>query len=146
MSTTLFFALVVLGFGILTFVSDRDVIAVPGLGQAPGILGMLAALIAFVGTSRTTLMPDRPTYPPVVVTTLATSLAHLVVVWMAVLIAGHGFVTATSVAGDLIRYGPTMILFFAAAIAAWSGVALRRTRAKSPQWPWERDDHDPDER
>lgn len=137
MATTLFFALVVLGFGILSFASDRDIIAIPGIGQGPGIWGMLAALLTFVGTLRTTLIPARPTYAPVVVTALATPLTHLFIVWLAVLIVGHGFVTATSVAGDLIRYGSTLVLLAAAAIAAWTGVALRRTKAQSPHWPWE---------
>lgn len=144
MATILFFALVVLGFGIITFFTDRDIIATSGLGQVPGILGMLAALIAFIATLRTTLVPPRPAYPPVLLTALATPLAHLFIVWIAVLIAGHGFVTATSVAADLVRYGSTLILFASAAVSAWTGVALRRTRAHRPQWPWEGEDNEPD--
>jgi len=31
----------------------------------------------------------------------------------------------------------------AAAVAGWAGVALRRTRASRPRWPWEGDESDP---
>jgi hypothetical protein len=59
-----------------------------------------------------------------------------------VLIGTGGLVTATAVAGDLVRGGPSAVLIVAAAIAAWSGIALRRTRSERPRWPWEREEEE----
>ncbi len=140
----LFAALAILALGVLTFVTGREIIAVPGLGQAPGVWGMLAALAAFAGTLWTTLRPLRPSYGQVGITALATPLAHLFVVWLIVLASDAGLVAATTVAGNLVRGGASVVLLLVAGVAAWSGVALRRTRARSPHWPWEREDDDED--
>ena len=140
MASVLFFALAIAGLGGLSYFTDTDIIAVPGLGQAPGAVGMAAALIAFAATLWPTVRPQRPSYTPVLITTIAVPLTHLVVVWIAVLFTGAGLVVATTVAGDFVRNGVSLVLLIVAAASAWSGVALRRTRAQRPEWPWERDD------
>lgn len=142
MASVLFFALAIAGLGALSFFTDTDIIAVPGLGQAPGAFGMAAALLAFIATLWPTVRPARPAYTPVLITALAAPLAHLIVVWIGVLITGAGFVVATTVAGDLVRGGVSLVLLSAAGGSAWAGVALRRTRAQPPQWPWERETDD----
>ena len=73
---------------------------------------------------------------------LMSALAHLVAVWAAVLFAAGDLITATTVAGDLVRGGASVVILLAAAIAGWAGIALRRTRAQQPRWPWERDDEE----
>ncbi|WP_223170685.1 hypothetical protein [Microbacterium sp. NIBRBAC000506063] len=144
LATVLFFALAIMGLGALSYYTDTDVIAVPGLGQAPGVLAMGAAVAAFSGTLWTTVRPARPSFTPVLITALATPLAHLFVLWLVLLVTGSGLLVATTVAGDLVRGGFSLVLLLAAAVAAWGGVALRRTRSTGPQWPWERraDDED----
>ncbi len=142
MASVLFFALAIAGLGALSYFTDTDIIAVPGLGQAPGAVGMAAALVAFASTLWPTVRPERPSYTPVLITTIAVPLAHLVVAWIAVLFTGAGFVVATTVAGDFVRNGVSLLLLITAAVSAWSGVALRRTRAQRPEWPWEREDDD----
>lgn len=142
LATITFFALAILGFGALSYFTGTAVIAVEGLSLLPGITGIVAAVAAFAGTLWTTLRAARPRYPAVVVTLFATPLAHLFVVWLAVLLSGAGLLVATSVAGDLVRVGFSLALMLAAAVAAWGGVALRRTRSSGPQWPWERTSDD----
>ena len=51
-------------------------------------------------------------------------------------------IIATAVAGDLVRGGASAVLLLAAAVAAWGGIALRRTKAQHPRWPWERDEEE----
>lgn len=137
-----FFALAVFGLGALSVATDTDIIAVPGLGQGPGVTGMVIALLAFASMLWATLRREHPSYVAAVAIALATALGHLVGVWVSVLVATGGLVTATAVAGDLVRGGASAVLAVAAAIAAWAGVALRRTRSARPQWPWEREDEE----
>lgn len=141
MASVVFFALAIAGLGALSFFSDADIIAVPGLGQGPGAWGMFAALVVFAGTLWATLRRPHPAYTRVVVTLLAVPVVHLAVVWLGAL--GAGPLAATTVARDLVLGGTSAVLAGAAAVAAWGGVALRRTRASRPRWRWEDEDDAP---
>ncbi|UPL19456.1 hypothetical protein KV397_03465 [Microbacterium aurugineum] len=140
LATISFFALAVFGLGALSVATDTDIISTPDLGQVPGVVGMLAAVVAFAVLLGVTLRTRRPSFVSTITIALVTVLAHLVVVWFAVLLGTSDVVIATAVAGDLVRGGVSAVLLVAALIAAWGGVALRRTRAEHPRWPWERDE------
>lgn len=137
-----FFALAVFGLGALSIATDVDIIAVPGLGQGPGVWGMLAALLAFALALGAALRRRPPSFLSAPVIALATALAHLAGVWIAVLVGRGDLVIATAVVGGLVSGGASLVLLGAAAVAGWSGIALRRTRAEHPRWPWERDDEE----
>ncbi|WP_337459187.1 hypothetical protein [Microbacterium sp. KHB019] len=140
MTTIGFFALAVFGLGALSIATDADIIPVPGLGQAPGITGMIIAIIVFAGILWLAVRIARPRFRSVWTIAIATTLAHLLAVGFTVLVVTGEFVTALAVMGGLITGGASLIVLVAAAIAGWAGVALRRTRASRPRWPWERDD------
>lgn len=140
LATISFFALAVFGLGALSVATDTDIISTPDLGQAPGVVGMLAAVVAFAVLLGVTLRTRRPSFVSTITIALVTVLAHLAVVWFAVLLGTSDIVIATAVAGDLVRGGVSAVLLAAALIAAWGGIALRRTRAEHPRWPWERDE------
>ncbi|MFB8187947.1 hypothetical protein ACFC14_01400 [Microbacterium sp. NPDC055988] len=142
LATIGFFALAVFGLGALSVATDTDIIAVPGLGQAPGAAGMVVAVIVFALVLWSTLRRGAPSYVATVAIALLTALAHLVAVWITVIISSSDFVIATAVAGDLVRGGASAVLVAAGLIAAWGGIALRRTRAEHPRWPWERDEEE----
>jgi len=132
-----FFALAVFGLGALSVATDTDIIAVPDLGQAPGVIGMAVAVVVFALMLWSTLRRRRPSYVATIAIALLAALAHLVAVWITVLIGSSNLVIATAVAGDLVRGGASAVLVGVGLIAAWGGIALRRTRAEHPRWPWE---------
>ncbi|MGM1018023.1 MAG: hypothetical protein ACQEW8_10845 [Actinomycetota bacterium] len=137
-----FFALAVLGLGMLSVATDTDIIAVPGLGQLPGIVGMIAAVVSFALSLRTALRREHPSFLTVPGLAFTVAITHLLLVWGAVFIGTGDIVIATVVAADLVRGGASVVLLVTAAIAGWGGIALRRTAASRPRWPWE--DEDPD--
>ncbi len=137
-----FFALAIFGLGALSVATDADVISTPGLGQMPGVTGMLVAVLAFALMLGLALRQRHPSFWSVPSAALVTALAHLAAVWVAVLVPSSDIVLSTAVAGDLVRGGASAVLVLAAAIAAWGGIALRRTRAQHPRWPWERHDEE----
>jgi len=136
LATISYFALVVFGLGALSVATDTDIIAVPDLGQGPGVIGMVVAVLLFALMLWSTLRRSRPSYVATIAIALLAALGHLVAVWLVVL-TGPGIVIATAVVGDLVRGGASAILVVAGLIAAWGGIALRRTRAEHPRWPWE---------
>ena len=142
LATIGFFALAVFGLGAVSVTTDADIIAVPNLGQVPGVAGMIAAVLSFALVLWSTLRRSQPSYVATVAIALAAGLAHLVVVWVAVLIGDGDLVLATAVAGDLVRGGASAVIVLAALIAGWGGIALRRTRAEHPRWPWEREEEE----
>ena len=142
LSTIGFFALAVFGLGALSVATDTDIIAVPNLGQVPGVAGMIAAVASFALVLWSTLRRSQPSYAATIAIALTAGLAHLIVVWTAVLIGDGNLVLATAVAGDLVRGGASAVIVLAALIAGWGGIALRRTRAEHPRWPWERDEEE----
>lgn len=117
--------------------TDTDIIAVPGLGQLPGVFGMTAAVAAFALTLSGVLRRRPPSYSGALGVGLVTAMTHLAAVAVAVLLSSGDLVTPVAVADHLVRGGASAVLFLAAGIAAWAGVALRRTRARHPRWPWE---------
>lgn len=140
LATIGFFALAVFGLGAVSIATDTDIIAVPNLGQMPGVVGMIAAVVSFALMLWSTLRRPHPSYVATIAVALVAGLAHLAVVWGAVLVGAGNVVLATAVAGDLVRGGASAVLVLAALVAAWGGIALRRTRAEHPRWPWEREE------
>lgn len=142
LATVGFFALAVFGLGALTVATDTDIIAIEGLGPLPGAGGMLVAVLAFALGLWIALRRPRPSFRSVPGIAVGVGLAHLAAVWIGVLFGTGDVVIATAVAGDLVRGGSSLVLLLVAAVAAWSGIALRRTRASHPTWPWEKDDEE----
>lgn len=142
LTTIGFFALAVFGLGALSVATDADIIAVPGLGQAPGVVGMIIAIVVYGGILWLAVRISHPRFRSVWTIAIASALAHLLAAGLAALVESGEFITALSVMGGLITGGASIIILAAAAVAGWAGVALRRTRASRPRWPWERDDPD----
>jgi len=142
MTTIGFFAIAVFSLGALSVVTDADIITVPEAGQAPGIVGMVFAVAVFAGILYLAVRIVHPRFRSVWTIAIATALAHLLTAGIAGAVVTGEFVNALAVMGELITGGASLAILATAAIAAWAGVALRRTRAKRPRWPWERDDID----
>ncbi|WP_309066771.1 hypothetical protein [Microbacterium sp.] len=131
-----FLALAILGLGMLSYFANVDIISVEGIGLWPGILGMAVAIAVLAGMLWSQVRRGHPAFPPVLLTALLTALTHLAAVW--VFAAGAaGIVHASAAVSQLVVRGSSVVVLLAAAVAAWIAVALRRTRARPPHWPWE---------
>ncbi len=137
-----FFALSIMGLGVLSLLSEHDIISVQQLGQLPGVVGMGLAAVVFALALRVVLAEVRPSFVSSVFLALAAALAHLGGVWGTAVSEGSGAVRATAAAGQLVLGGSSAVIVVAALIAAWVAIALRRTGARAPRWPWEKKDED----
>ena len=81
--------------------------------------------------------PRHPSYWGSAWTTAATFVAYVGGVWIAALVTGADLGVATGVAGRLATSWFGLAVAAAAFVCAWSGIALVRTRAQRPRWPWE---------
>lgn len=163
-----FVALVIFGLGMTSLATGEDVIDTPGLGQAPGVTGVVLATAAYAaalwaaigrsarGSARTRVpdgarvpgdradaggadasAPQHPSYWAAAWTTAASFLAYLAGVCVAAIVTGTGPALAAAVAGRLATSWFGGVVAAAAFVCAWSGIALVRTHAARPRWPWE---------
>ncbi|KJL26005.1 hypothetical protein RL72_01214 [Microbacterium azadirachtae] len=137
-----FFALTIMGLGVLSLFAEHDIISVPRLGQLPGVVGMVLAVLVFALALWVVLADARPSFVATVFLALGAALVHLGGVWGAAVAEGAGAVGATAAAGQLVLGGASAVIVVAALLAGWVAIALRRTAARAPHWPWEKDDDD----
>ncbi|WP_020098632.1 hypothetical protein [Microbacterium sp. 11MF] len=135
-----FAALAICGFGFTSLVTDTDVIAAPGLGQGAGIAAMLLAAGAFAGAEYGAVRRGR--YPAAVWVMIATVAGYLAGIVLGGVLTGADAALALGAAGTFSLSWFALVLAVTAAAASWAGIALGRTRARRPEWPWERSDED----
>lgn len=131
-------ALLVCAAGFVTLWNDAPVIDVPGLGAVPTMLAAVAAVFAFGGALHRAARPARPAYTSAIAVALTAGLTHLVSLWVFAVVFGAGLGAAVAAAAESVTGGFSILVVLLAAACAWSGVALRRTEADRPRWPWER--------
>lgn len=139
LATVGFFALLIFGLGMLSLLTDRDVVAVPGLGQIPGVAATAAATLAFAGGLVAALRRPHPSFWAALWIAGGVLAAYAVVLTIAAIATGAALGDAVAAAGGVLASGFAVVIAAAAAVAAWSGIALVRTRAARPRWPWESD-------
>lgn len=139
-ATVGFVALVIAGFGLTSLLAEVEVIAVPGLGPVPGASGVVLATAAFALVTWLAVRIARPTYGATVAITASVLVAYLAGVWLGAVLNGTDVARAASAAGSFATSGFALVLLGAAFVSGWAAIALVRTRAGRPRWPWERDD------
>ncbi|QIG38608.1 hypothetical protein G5T42_03150 [Microbacterium sp. 4R-513] len=139
--TAAFGALVICALGVTSLLLDEDVIAVPGLGQIPGVLGTVSAIGAFALAVWLTIRRAHPSYWGAAIAAVAAVMAYPLGVWFGALLGGADLAAAAGAAGGVLTSWVGVVIAASAFACAWAGVALVRTNARRPRWPWE----DPDD-
>nr|WP_315269618.1 hypothetical protein [Microbacterium lemovicicum] len=133
-------ALVIFGLGMTSLVLDRDVIAVPGLGQVPGVVGTIFSAIGFAGGVWPWLRATRPSYGGAGVSAVLAYLGYVAGIAIGGIFSGADAAAAFSAAGGVAVSWFGLVVAAAAGAAAWGALALVRTHAERPRWPWESED------
>ncbi|WP_442574696.1 hypothetical protein ACSBPH_12705 [Microbacterium sp. F51-2R] len=139
--TAAFGALVICGLGVTSLLLDQDVIAVPGLGQVPGVIGTIFAIGAFALVVWLAIRRPQPSYWSAALAAVVTLLAYPLGVWFGAVVTGADLAAAAGAAGAVVTSWFGLVIALAAFACAWAAVALVRTNARRPRWPWE----DPDD-
>lgn len=139
LATVSFVALLIFGLGMLSLLLNADVVATPGLGLAPGVAATTAATVAFAAGLWAGIR-RRPSYLAAVWCAAAAFLAYLGGVWFGALLAGGGPAAALGAAGAVATSWFGVVVAAVGLVCGWGGVALVRTRAARPRWPWESED------
>jgi hypothetical protein len=132
-----FVALLIAGFGLTSLLTDTEVIAVPNLGFLPGALGVAVATVAFAAITGLAVRLARPQYTAVIAITASVFIGYLAGLWVGALLTGAGLAPATAAMGSFATSVFALVLLGAAVVCAWAAIALVRTRAGRPRWPWE---------
>ncbi len=135
-----FVALVIAGLGLVSLAADSDVISAPGIGQAPGAVGIAAAAAGFAATLWWIIRLGHPAFGAVVLVVAATAVCYVVITGLVAAITAADVAIGLAVAGRLAIGWAAATVDLASLMAGWAGIALVRTRARRPRWPWERSD------
>ncbi|MEZ3159085.1 hypothetical protein AB1K54_00920 [Microbacterium sp. BWT-B31] len=136
-ATIAYVALEIAGLGMTSLLLDEDVIAASDLGPLPGVVGTCLATVVFVVGLALSLRPARASFWGALWTALATALAYVAGAGLGALLAGSGLAVAAAAAGRIVTGWFGVVVLVSAFVSAWGGIALTRTRAHRPQWPWE---------
>ncbi|MDQ1129378.1 hypothetical protein [Microbacterium sp. SORGH_AS_0888] len=142
MCTVGFFAVVVAGLGFASLLTDADVIAVRGLGQGPGVVGIAIACATFAIAVWSAIRRPPGSFRSVPVVVAATYLAYVLATGVAAAVVSSDLGAGLAVTGELATGWQGGVVAAAALLAGIAGVALARMSAARPRWPWERDDED----
>jgi hypothetical protein len=137
LATVTFIALLIFGLGMVSLALSADIVAVQGLGQLPGIVATALTTIAFGVSTWLAVRRPQPSYWGALWTAVTCYLVYVATMWLGTSIASGDAAVATEVAGRIATTWFGVVVAAAAAIAAWGGIALVRTRAGRPRWPWE---------
>lgn len=132
-----YLALLVAGLGFASLLTDSDVIETQGVGLIPAYVAAAVAIVAFALLVRSTVARDRPSYVSVVSIAVGAALAHLATLALTAVIDSGDIGVAIGVVGEVLIGWVTPVIALTAAMTAWAAVAMRRTRADRPRWPWE---------
>jgi hypothetical protein len=139
LATVSFVALLIVGLGMLSLGMDEDVIATRGLGLAPGVAATTLATLAFAAGLWAGVRMTRPSYGAAGWCAVASFLGYLAGVWFGALLGGAGLATAVGAAGGVATSWFGVVVAVVGLVCGWGGIALVRTRARRPRWPWEDD-------
>jgi hypothetical protein len=137
LATVSFIALLIFALGMVSLVQSADIIESPGLGQIPGIFATTVTIGAFALTLWIGLSKPQPSFWSALWAAVACYLAYVGALWIGTLVASEEFAIASGVAGRIATTWFGVAVAAAAALSAWGGIALARTRSDRPRWPWE---------
>jgi hypothetical protein len=155
-----FATLAIFGLGITSLALNEDVLVIQpgtvlppvgpipsgmldsGLTQLPGVISLTAASAAFAGALWLRIRRPHPSFWGAVTVTVVVFLVYLVVLGITALMVSADVVAAIAVVAHAATSWFGAVIAGAALVASWCGIALVRTRARRPRWPWERDDDD----
>lgn len=137
LTTVGFLALAIAGLGLVSLLADVEVIAVPGLGPAPGAVALAAGGAAFALSLWRSVHTPRPGYVRVIGVVVATAVAYAAAAGLTALVVTGGLGTAVGLLASLLVGWPGLIVAASAVVSAWSAIALVRTRSGRPRWSWE---------
>lgn len=139
-ATTAYVTLVIFGWGMLSLVLAEDVIETPGLGPVPGVTATVASLVVFAFSLLGIVRQQHPSFWNAAWVAISSAFAAIVGAGLGGVFSGAGLGVAMGVSIRFATSWVGIVVVTAAAICAWGGIALVRTRSRRPQWPWEEDE------
>ena len=139
MTSVLFVALLILGFGLLSLVGDAGVLSPTGQGPFPGIAAVVAATIGYASVTSSALR-RRPVYPAALGAALGSYLLYVLVIGVASGLARTDASIALAASSRAAIGWVGAVVAGSAFVCCWFAIALVRTNARTPRWPWEGSD------
>ncbi|NHI15583.1 hypothetical protein [Microbacterium excoecariae] len=136
-ATAGYLALLVAGLGVSSLALDEDVIRTRGVGVVPAYVAAGAAIAVFALLVRQTVARERPSYVAAAGVALAAGATHALVLGAGALVGAGDLGVALGAVSEVLIGWVEPVVALTAAVAAGAAIAVRRTGAERPRWPWE---------
>lgn len=137
-----FFALLIAGFLITSVLTGTEVVAVSGVSSMPGVIGAALGIGGFAVATAIALRFPHPSYVSSLGIVVGAFVGYLIGLAAGAIVVGVDLHTGWMLVTDFVTRPYVLVLLGAAFVSGWAAIALVRTRAHRPSWPWEHDDDD----
>ena len=134
-----YLALLVSGLGFGSLIIDDDVITTAGVSTLAAYVAAGISILAFAGFLLGPLRRDRPSFWFAASTALGATAVHALTLGVAVLVSNGDLGVVGGVLSEVLVGWVSPLILVAALVASWAAIAVRRTAAHRPRWPWEDD-------
>jgi len=135
-----YLALLIAGLGVASAIIDDDIISTEGVSLVAAYAAAGAAIATFALLLAGPVSRERPSYWAAASTALGSAGLYTIALAIAVLVSSGDLSTTGSVLREVLVGWVVPVVFGSALVAAWAAIALRRTAARPPHWPWEDDE------
>lgn len=135
-----YLALLVAGLGIASAIVDDDIISTPGTSLIAAYAAAGVAIAAFALLLAGPVSRAKPGYWSAVSTAIGSAGVYVIALAVAVFVSSADLSLVGSVLREVLVGWVVPVVLGSAFVAAWAGIALRRTNASQPRWPWEDED------
>jgi hypothetical protein len=135
-----YLALLVAGLGTASAIADDDIISTPGVSLVAAYAAAGVAIVAFALLLAGPVSRERPGYWAAASTAVGSAGLYTIALAIAVFVSSGDLSTTGSVLREVLVGWVVPVVLGSALVAAWAAIALRRTSARQPRWPWEDDE------
>lgn len=132
-----YLALVVAGLGFGSLIIDDDVITTTGVSLIAAYVAAGISILAFAGFLVGPARRERPSYWFAGSTAIGTAAIHALTLGLAALFSTGDLGIVGGVLSETLTGWVAPMILVAALISSWAALAVRRTAAGRPRWPWE---------
>lgn len=134
-----YLALLVAGLGFGSLLIDDDVITTAGVSLIAAYVAAGISILAFAAFLLGPARRERPSYWFAGSTAIGTAAVHALMLGITALLSTGDLGIVGGVLSEILVGWVSPLILGAALIASWAALAVRRTAAGRPRWPWEDD-------
>lgn len=137
LASIVYLAMLVAGLGVASAITDEDIISTPGVSIVAAYAAAAAAIAAFALLLVGPVSREKSSYWSAASTAIGCAGIYTIALAIGVFVSSADLSLMGSVLSEVLVGWVVPVVLGSAFVVAWGTIAMRRTEAKPPHWPWE---------